>query len=315
MEFWGIEVKPGQTIKCDPGEDKYLHLSQASLGETKKDKTSENVPVFVKVNDQKLVIGTLSGDKCPQVQYDLVFETEFELSHSSKSTSIFFVGYRTLASEVDPRFSDSDFDSEDEPIELPQNANGKPEKEGKKDDAKLVSGQVEGLSKKSKVKVEVPKAAKPKPGDDDDEDDDVDDDSTEFDSDSEPEGMPAAMDDDDDDDDSSDEEDEATPKKAEISKKRAAESAPKTPVPEKKAKLFSPSGSQKTGGGKKSVHTATPYPTKQAAKTPANSDKSKPQTPKSGGSGSAATCKSCSRSFSSDHALQAHTKAKHETAK
>ena len=72
---------------------------QTSLGETKKDKASANVPVFVKFNDQKLVLGTLSWEKFPQISYDIVFEKEFKLSHISKSTGVFFCGYKTVAAE------------------------------------------------------------------------------------------------------------------------------------------------------------------------------------------------------------------------
>ncbi|ONK78843.1 uncharacterized protein A4U43_C01F140 [Asparagus officinalis] len=114
--------------------------------------------------------------------------------------------------------------------------------------------------------------------------------------------------DDTDEDESSEEEDEATPKKA-TTGKRPAESASKTPVPEKKAKVVTPAKGQKSGGdGKKNVHIATPHPAKQAGKTPGNSDKSKQKSPKSAGS---VTCKSCSRTFNSDTALESHTKAKH----
>ncbi|KAG9459113.1 hypothetical protein H6P81_003621 [Aristolochia fimbriata] len=115
-------------------------------------------------------------------------------------------------------------------------------------------------------------------------------------------------DDDDDEDDSSEDEKEATPKKVETGKKRANESAVKTPGPDKKAKLATQSG----GDGKKGGHTATPHPNKAGAKTPANGgDKSK-QTPKSGGQ---VACKSCSKTFNSDAALQSHTKAKHSAGK
>ncbi|XP_020596641.1 histone deacetylase HDT1-like, partial [Phalaenopsis equestris] len=48
-----------------------------------------------------------------------------------------------------------------------------------------------------------------------------------------------------DDDESSEE--EGTPKKVENSIKRKADSASKTPNPEKKAKLVTPAGNQKTG--------------------------------------------------------------------
>ncbi|THU62781.1 hypothetical protein C4D60_Mb01t08750 [Musa balbisiana] len=197
----GLEVQPGKTVKVDPGENKLLHLSQASLGEV-KDKGNEGVPVFVKFDNKKLVIGTLSADKCAQIQYDLVFEKEFELSHGSKNTSIYFLGYKT-----DMLDEDDDSDEEDA-------------------------------------------------------------------------------------DESSDEEEEATPKKVETGNKRPAGSALKTPAPEKKAKVISPAGNQKTGAdGKKGSYVATPYPAKQG-KTPANSDKSKQQTPKSAGS---ISCNSCSR--------------------
>jgi hypothetical protein len=67
--------------------------------------------MFVKVDDQKLSIGTLSTDKFPQVPFDLVFEKEFELSHTSKSSSVFFSGYMVFQ----PAEGDEmDFDSEEE---------------------------------------------------------------------------------------------------------------------------------------------------------------------------------------------------------
>jgi hypothetical protein len=44
---------------------------QAALGESKK--ASGIAIMYVKVDDQKLAIGTLSTDKCPQIQFDLVF--------------------------------------------------------------------------------------------------------------------------------------------------------------------------------------------------------------------------------------------------
>lgn len=50
--------------------------------------------MYVKVDDQKLAIGTLSLDKYPQIQFDLVFDQEFELSHTSKTASVFFTGYK-----------------------------------------------------------------------------------------------------------------------------------------------------------------------------------------------------------------------------
>ncbi|KAG6769707.1 hypothetical protein POTOM_025368 [Populus tomentosa] len=58
---------------------------------------------------------------------------------------------------------------------------------------------------------------------------------------------------------------------------------------------------------KTGVHIATPHPSKQAAKTPANSQR-KEQAQKS------FSCSSCNRSFGSENALQSHSKAKHSAA-
>uniref|UniRef100_A0A0D9WKM9 C2H2-type domain-containing protein n=1 Tax=Leersia perrieri TaxID=77586 RepID=A0A0D9WKM9_9ORYZ len=250
MEFWGIEVKPGQTVKCEPEDDRFLHLSQAALGESKKG--TDNAVMYVKVDDQKLVIGSLSADKFPQIQFDLVFDKKFELSHTSKSAS-------------------------------------EQKKLGETD------------SSASKAKAENNKV------DEDDDDDDSDDDDSE-------DGLSPEDDDDDDssEDDSSDEDEdesdeEETPKKPETGKKRAAEVVLKTPASDKKAKVATPSG-QKTGD-KKGVHVATPHPAKQASKTPVNNDKAKEKSPKSGGG--SISCKSCSKTFNSEMALQSHSKAKH----
>ncbi|KAF5208377.1 hypothetical protein FRX31_002036, partial [Thalictrum thalictroides] len=54
-------------------------------------------------------------------------------------------------------------------------------------------------------------------------------------------------------------------------------------------------------------HISTPQPS-----SPANNDKSKQQTPKSAGQ---VACKSCSKTFNSNGALQSHTKAKHSDGK
>ncbi|XP_020687240.1 histone deacetylase HDT1 isoform X2 [Dendrobium catenatum] len=315
MEFWGIEVKPGQAVKCEPGVDRVLHLSQASLGESKKEKGSENVPIFVNVNNQKLVLGTLSTEKCAQIQYDLVFEKEFELSHGSKNTSVFFVGYRSIYQgyESEDDFSDSESE-QDLPVEKQANVLGNPSKivAGKATAAKVASGKADNASAKLKSKAEIKEPIKDdknkvevKDEDNSDDDEDDEDDDSEEESDDDEEMLAAPGDDgsSEEDDESSDE--EGTPKKVENIIKRKADSASKTPVPEKKAKLVTPAGTQKTGGGdgKKSVHIATPHPSKLGGKPQ--------QSPKSGGT---AACKSCNRTFVSDNALQAHNKAKHGAA-
>lgn len=53
------------------------------------------MPLFVKVGEQKLVMGTLLTDSIPQVSFDLVFNQEFELSHNWSKGSVHFVGYQS----------------------------------------------------------------------------------------------------------------------------------------------------------------------------------------------------------------------------
>ncbi|RLN30362.1 hypothetical protein C2845_PM05G26710 [Panicum miliaceum] len=302
MEFWGLEVKPGTTVRCDPSDGYILHLSQAALGESKK---SDNALMYVKVDDQKLAIGTLSPDKYPQIQFDLVFDKEFELSHTSKAASVFFSGYKVeqpgVGDEMD--FDSEEDEDEEEELDIPViKENGKAQgKEEKKDKAgPAASKSVKDVEKKSK-------------DEDDSDEDETDDDSDDDDLSPEEGGDDDSSDEGDsseDDEDSEDGEEEETPtpkKKPEVGKKRTAENALKTPVSDKKAKVATPSG-QKSGGNKGTGHVATPHPAKGVSKTPANNDKSKEKSPKSGGS---VSCKSCSKTFNSDMALQAHSKAKH----
>ncbi|XP_042468272.1 histone deacetylase HDT2-like [Zingiber officinale] len=310
MEFWGLEVQPGQTVNVNPGDNKYLHLSQISLGEVKKEKGAEGASVFVKFDDKKLVLGTLSAEKCAQIQYDLVFEKEFELSHGSKNASVHFLGYKTAAFAEDDDFSDP-FDSQSESDEenlLAALANGKLGTAANVKAAKPHAQKAEASVVKAKAKIEEPKKDDKPEAEDDEDDEDTEDDESDDDEDM----IEGEEDDSDDGDESSDEEEEATPKKANAAKKRPAGSASKTPVPEKKAKLVTPGGNQKTGAdGKKGGHVATPHPAKQG-KTPSNSDKSKQQTPKSTGP---ISCKSCTKTFNSEAACQSHTNAKHSAGK
>ncbi|XP_057954668.1 histone deacetylase HDT1-like [Malania oleifera] len=306
MEFWGVEVKPGQSLEVNPDFTKIIHLSQAALGES-KDKGKESIPLFVKIGDKKLVLGTLSPEVCPQLAFDIVFEQKFELSHNWKKGSVYFLGYEAVV-PAGSDYSDSESDSEEEAPLLSENGNLELKVEATKADTTKANAAKPESSEKPKVKIVDPKESKSKKDEDNEEDssDDVDEDSESDESDDEEMDQMVDGDDssDDDEDDEEDEdEDEETPKKAEPSKKRPSESAVKTPVPDKKAKLVSP---QKTGG-KKGGHTATPYP-KQAAKTAAAKDKPKAQTPKSGGQ---VSCKSCSKTFNSESALQNHSKAKH----
>lgn len=287
MEFWGVEVKVGQSVKVDPMDelDGYIHISQVALGEAKKDKASEPVVLYLKIDNQKLVLGTLSKDDIPQLSLDLVLDKEAELSHSSKSASVYFVGYKVIAE--DGNMSDIS-DSDDDDVELMGQENGKPE-------IKAEDGKVNKTKKPVPVTVELAKQVKiadPKKDEEDDSDDESDDESADDDE----LGSSDEMDEDGDSDEESesDEEDEETPvKKVSQGKKRPNESASKTPVSAKKAKNATP---EKTDG-KKNVHTATPHPMKKGAKTP--------------NSGGQLFCKSCSKPFNSESGLQQHKKVKH----
>ncbi|XAR59680.1 Histone deacetylase [Bertholletia excelsa] len=311
MEFWGVEVKAGQPLKVKPEEGSIIHISQAALGEVKKEKGNDSVHLHLKINGEKLVVGTLSAEKFPQITFDLVFEKEFELSHEWKNGSVYFCGYSTdnaFGDDEDDFGSEESDDEEDIPLSIANNGKIEPKVEeaklvAGKGEAKLVAGK--GKAAKPESSAEPKKAtAEPKEEDESDEDDESDDDDEEDGSDEfgdDKEMMDAS-----DDSDDSEDEDEETPKKAAQNKKRPNESATKTPISSKKAKLETP---QKTDGKKGGSHTATPHPKKQAGKTPvSNSNKSKEQTPKSDGK---VSCKSCSKTFNSESALQSHSKDKH----
>lgn len=300
MEFWGVEVKAGKPLKVQPGVGKLIHISQAALGEGKRDKGSELVPLRVNINDKKFVVGSLSEDKFPQINFDLVFEKEFELSHDWKNGSVYFCGYMADHSYDEQDDDEFDSDDDDEDLPLPVTGNGKVEPKTEVKPA-VSKGKEAKPESSAKPKVTVVEPKKEESDSDDDSDDSLEDDEDMVDADSDDVSESGDDDDDseDDDDDDSENDDEETPKKP-VDKKRPNESASKTPVPAKKSKADS---AQKTDG-KKGGHVATPYPSKKAEKAPASNK----QTPKSGAQ---ISCSSCPKKFNSDSALQSHTKAKH----
>lgn len=52
--------------------------------------------IFVKVDGKKFLIGTLSVDKFPQHTTSIVFEKEFELLHTSKTSTISALGFKYI---------------------------------------------------------------------------------------------------------------------------------------------------------------------------------------------------------------------------
>ncbi|XVF46852.1 hypothetical protein PTKIN_Ptkin03bG0061200 [Pterospermum kingtungense] len=274
MLLLGIEVKAGQPIKTDPGAGYIIHLSQASLAESKN--KAESVPLYVNANGKKLLLGTLSHQNFPQLSFDLVFDEDFELSHNWKNGSVYFLDMS----------SDEERSEEEEELPVAAAENGKAKADAKT--AKANTGKPDAV--KPAAKIAEPSNNKKTEDDEDSEDEDESDE--EDDSEDEDESDEMDMDENSDDEEV---EDEETPKKVESSKKRPAEAA--TPVSGKKAK---PAPTPQKTDGKKGGQ-ATPHPSKQAGKTPAKS-------PKSGGQFS---CGSCSKSFGSEVGLESHKKAKH----
>ncbi|KFK24843.1 hypothetical protein AALP_AA8G031800 [Arabis alpina] len=296
MEFWGVEVKSGVSLPVNPGEGMIVHISQVALG---KNETNEKVSVrlSLKVGGQKLVIGTLSHEKFPQLSTEIVLERSFELSHNWKNGSVYFSGYKVDASEPDDdEMADGDEVAAPRPagvkqvnFQLPAEDVKANQDEVESDDDTSSDDSSSDDSETEEVKVVTTEAVNEEDAEDD-SDDDEDDSSDE------------------DEDDSSDEE---TPKKAEEPKKRSAEaSTSNNAVSNKKAKFVTPQKS--TESKKPHVHIATPHPSKGGKNSASNGESSKQkQTPKSAG---AFGCNSCNRTFTSETGLQSHTKAKHSAA-
>uniref|UniRef100_A0A0E0CBW8 C2H2-type domain-containing protein n=1 Tax=Oryza meridionalis TaxID=40149 RepID=A0A0E0CBW8_9ORYZ len=57
MGFWGVAVRPGETVMCDPPGEFYYHISQIAL---EPGELNENVQVFVEVDGKRILLGTLS---------------------------------------------------------------------------------------------------------------------------------------------------------------------------------------------------------------------------------------------------------------
>ncbi|KAH1195337.1 Histone deacetylase HDT3 [Glycine max] len=338
MEFWGVEVKNGESLKVDPGDDKIIHLSNACMGDVTKDIGGGPVALYVKFGNQKFVLGTLSSDKFPQISYDLVFEKEFELSHNWKYGSVFFTGFKAQPqSESYPFLILFYIDIRTHFLLTVTNAFYNILShicilrvldfilllsllmmmkilmilmkifqlvQSMVICPSYVVGVKPDANEAKQKKIADPRKRDANGEDDDSSESDSDDDSSEDKPTANGDIESSEGDDDSDDDEEEegdDESDEETAKKIEASNKRGIESSKKTPVPVKKTKFVTP---QKTDS-KNVVHAATPHPSKQAGKATANN---KLQSPKSGGDYS---CKPCNRLFKTEDALSSHNKAKH----
>nr|XP_027084309.1 histone deacetylase HDT1-like [Coffea arabica] len=278
MEFWGVEVKPGEPLKVKPEVFRLIHISQAALGEIKDGKGPKCVPIHLKVGDKKYVIGTLSAEDRPQLMFDLVFEREFELSHDWKDGSIYFAGYIADddSSELESHSDGEDFSNEDEEeenqVDELQNAKLEPNVGPKSATNKALPAEPKPLEKSIFKKVEL-KKDKTESNEDDDEGEEI--------SEMEEDSSDASADRDS--EDSDDENQDMVSQKTKSGKKRPPETATEmlVPVAAKKTKSAAP---QISGGKSPSAN---------------------------GKSGSQVSGKSCSKTFNSKNALQSRAKAKH----
>ncbi|CAN7121820.1 unnamed protein product [Brassica rapa subsp. narinosa] len=98
-------VEAGTPLKVKPDEDYLIHLSRACIVNGKE---GETALLDVTVDGKKFVIGYLSQEKIPQINLDLIFEKEFELSHSLERGSVDFTGYQTPDGDEDDDSSSSE---------------------------------------------------------------------------------------------------------------------------------------------------------------------------------------------------------------
>lgn len=276
MEFWGVKVKSGGLLKVTPGEGMVVHVTQASLGKMKK-KAKNSARLFVHTDGKKFVLAKLSANNLPQQQLNLVFEKDFELSHNWKKGSVYMFGYKAQNPRADDGKSDLGSEDSDSDEKYPIRETMKP-----------IASSKEFTPGKQKVKiVEQNKDLVPE---EDDKDIYVNEDDSKEEGDEHSSG------------DESDKSDKETLQKVDPTKKRAAESATKMPVQDKRAKVTP----HKADGKKGAVHLATPHPMKQAGEPHAN--KPDQLTPIPRGS---ISCNSCNRVFINEKALESHSKAKH----
>ncbi|CAD6235405.1 unnamed protein product [Miscanthus lutarioriparius] len=242
----GVVVRPGETVKCDPG-GLFCHISQIAL---QAGKGNEDVRIFMKVDDKEFLIATLSDDKvfCP-------FNIIFIKNDVSDDES-----YEEIPLDV-PLYPSVDVDKSKEAGSSAEKLAAPP-------------GPAAIQSSTSKETMDPGKLQTDIGSDDDDSDEDyVDSEEGETSDDEDFSDDRRSQDfSDEDASESSNEDDEDSPKCAK-DKNRPAEKTLKTP-PEKKARMTTPSKGKNTdekcsGTGMRSgyVHVATPYPSKLVKKT------------------------------------------------
>ncbi|KAL9332109.1 hypothetical protein ACSQ67_001719 [Phaseolus vulgaris] len=102
MEFWGAEIKVGESVKVDPTEfEACIHLSRVTLGEAKKEKPNELVVVYLKVGEQKFVLGTSPRRKLLKFLRNWLWRRSLNYPTSSKNVGVHLCGYKAYYSVDD----------------------------------------------------------------------------------------------------------------------------------------------------------------------------------------------------------------------
>uniref|UniRef100_A0A0E0FXB6 C2H2-type domain-containing protein n=1 Tax=Oryza nivara TaxID=4536 RepID=A0A0E0FXB6_ORYNI len=317
MGFWGVAVRPGETVMCDPPGEFYYHISQIAL---EPGELNENVQVFGEVDGKRILLGTLSVEHRPQLSIDLEF---------------FSLTFCLAVCTSDSPTEEGDESDEEVPLAIPlfPNSDDDKIKEVQNSPSKFATLKSAAAASPTPEAIVEERKNYGKSEADDDDSDEESDASGEDEYDDE-EDMIDKQDSSDDDGDSSDEEE--TPSKNTKGTNRHVETPLNTP-PQKRARLATPIMDSKAGTGKRSgyVHVATPYPAKQAKKTPVNNDMAKQSsgyvhvaTPYPAKQAKKRTanndmsehsagyaCKPCNKTFNTSMGLEAHSKAKHTATK
>nr|GEV13439.1 hypothetical protein [Tanacetum cinerariifolium] len=100
-------------VEVPVGARKVLHLSQVSLGDSGNTAKRRSVYLYAHVNNKKLLIGKLHSKKLRQLQFDLVFENPFSISHTWKHGSVYFLRYQQDVAKESESESKGDSESQE----------------------------------------------------------------------------------------------------------------------------------------------------------------------------------------------------------
>ncbi|KAL6550614.1 hypothetical protein OROMI_021102 [Orobanche minor] len=88
MGFWGMEVETGKLANVQVGAGNLLRLTQVCLGDSKKKTKEKFVNLKVTVETNELFLATLHYESLPQQLFSLVFDKDFQISHTWENGSV-----------------------------------------------------------------------------------------------------------------------------------------------------------------------------------------------------------------------------------